>query len=129
MHFTSINNRKVLMLAAMLSLPSLLQAQSAQVEVLSPRQQATNTLTPSALQIHVQCGNPAARIQSISAGLRLLGTLHPAVLLISGTCHEEVLIEGLADITLQGNPAATIDGGTDLNNATVLILGSQNIAL
>ena len=81
------------------------------------------------VQIHVDCGNPTARVKSIAAGLQLLGNLHPAVLLISGTCHENVVIQGLNGITLQGNPTGTIDGGSDPNRSTVAIDGSLNIAL
>jgi hypothetical protein len=90
---------------------------------------STSAFAANTLQIRVDCGSSTAKVKTIAAGLNLLGNLHPAVLLLSGTCHEDVLIEGLADITLQGNPTATIDGGTDPNTATVLILGSQNIAL
>src|SRR5215470_6392063 len=81
------------------------------------------------VQIRVDCGNPTARVKSIAGGLQLLGNLHPAVLLISGTCHENVVIQGLNGITLQGNPTATIDGGSDPNVGTVAIVGSLNISL
>jgi len=81
------------------------------------------------ITISVDCSSPSAKVKTIANGLSLIGGISPAVLLISGTCHEEVLIQGLSDITLQGNPTATIDGGIDVNNATVLILASQNIAL
>lgn len=84
---------------------------------------------PSAIQIPVQCGSSAARIKSIADGLKLVGNLHPAVLLISGTCHEDVVIQGLDNITLQGNPTATIDGGSDPDVGSVEITGSQIIAL
>ena len=83
----------------------------------------------NAIQVHVDCSNPAAKVKTIAAGLQLLGNLHPAVLLISGTCHENVVIPGLNNITLQGNPTATIDGGSDPNVGTVEITGSQIIAL
>src|SRR5215467_1416340 len=86
-------------------------------------------LPVSTIQILVQCGNPAAKVKTIGEGLKLLGALHPAVLLVSGTCHEDVLIQGLDSITLQGNPTATIDGGSDPNANTVGIVGSLNISL
>jgi hypothetical protein len=89
----------------------------------------TTALSPGTIQILVQCGNPTARVKTIADGLKLLGVLHPAVLLVSGTCHEDVLIQGLDSITLQGNPTATIDGGSDPNTNTVAILNSQSIAL
>lgn len=90
--------------------------------------QAT-ALPANTVQIRVECGNPAARVKTIADGLKLLGNLHPAVLLISGTCHENVVIQGLNGITLQGNPKATVDGGSDPNFGTVKISGSINIAL
>jgi parallel beta helix pectate lyase-like protein len=90
---------------------------------------STISLPAGTLQIRVDCGSSTAKVKTIAAGLKLLGNLYPAALLISGTCHENVVIQGLADLTLQGNPTATIDGGTDPNAATVVISGSQNIAL
>src|SRR5262249_25482050 len=81
------------------------------------------------IQIRVQCRNPSARVKTIGDGLKLLGTLHPAMLLVSGTCHEDVSMQGLDSVTLQGNPTATIDGGSDPNAITVEIVSSQNIAL
>jgi hypothetical protein len=86
-------------------------------------------LTNNVLTIHVDCGNPLAKVKTIANGLKLLGNLHPVALLISGTCHENVVIQGLNGITLQGNPTATIDGGSDPNVGAVAIIGSLNIAL
>jgi len=98
-------------------------------ETLTRPPKPSAVLQTSAIQIQVQCGNPTARVKSIADGLKLVGTLRPAVLLISGTCHEDVDIEGLDSLTLQGNPTATIDGGSDPNSVTVGINGSRNIAL
>ncbi len=122
-------------IALVLALPLVMFGQSApRMEEPSPRletrTQQTTTATPgSTIQLRVECGNPAARVKTIADGLKLLGALHPAVLLISGTCHENVVIQGLDSITLQGNPTATIDGGSDPNLGTVAITGSQIIAL
>jgi hypothetical protein len=79
--------------------------------------------------IRVQCGNPAARVKTIAAGLKMLGDARPATLLISGTCHENVVITSLDHLTLQGNPTATIDGGSDPNFDTVDIVGSFEVSL
>lgn len=100
-------------------------------QVVEANDTTMNSTLPTApvLTIRVECGNPTARVKTIAAGLQLLGNLHPAVLLISGTCHENVVILGLNGITLQGNPTATIDGGSDPNSDTVEISGSLNIAL
>jgi hypothetical protein len=121
--------------ALVLALPLVMFGQSAsRMEEVSTRletraQQTTTATLGSAIQLRVECGNPQAKVKTIAAGLKLLGNLHPAVLLFSGTCHEDVVMQGLDSITLQGNPTATIDGGSDLNVGTVEILGSQNIAL
>src|SRR5262249_30111490 len=79
--------------------------------------------------IYVDCSNPAAKVKTITVGLTLLGDVRPAVLLISGTCHENVVITSLDRITLQGNPTATVDGGNDPNVGTVEIADSQDISL
>jgi len=122
-------------LAAMLALTFSAQGQtgprgrkaSSEEGISAPTQ--TTTLPVSALQIRVECGSPAARVKTIADGLKLLGNLHPGVLLISGTCHENVVIQGLNGITLQGNPTATIDGGSDPSVGAVAIIGSLNISL
>jgi hypothetical protein len=125
----------LILVGQILALPVMAQGQTGSRRGVSSAEAVTSapspaaTLQANAIQITVRCGNPTAKVKTIGDGLRLLGSVHPAVLLISGTCHEDVLIEGLADITLQGNPTATIDGGTDPAAATVLIQGSQNIAL
>lgn len=80
-------------------------------------------------QFRVECGNPKAPLHSIGAALKLAVNSAPATLLISGTCHENVVIQGLNNVTLQGNPTATIDGGSDASVGTVAIVGSLNISL
>jgi len=79
------------------------------------------------ITIRVDCNNARAPVRSIAAALKLLGNVHPATLLISGTCHEHVNIAGLDRITLQGRPSATIDGGTDPSFDAVDISDSQEI--
>jgi hypothetical protein len=81
------------------------------------------------IQIPVQCGSPTAPVKSITDALKRLGNFHPAVLLISGTCRENVTIQGLEDITLQGNPTATIDGSGNPDVGTFEIIASRNITL
>jgi len=89
----------------------------------------TTTSTMSGIQLHVECGNSKAPLHSIGAALKLVGNAAPTTLLISGTCRENVIIQGLSNVTLQGNPAATIDGGSDPNTNAVAVSASQNIAL
>jgi hypothetical protein len=100
---------------------------STEAGVSAPTQ--STALPASTVQIRIECGNATARVKTIADGLKLVGALHPAVLLVSGTCHENVVIQGLNGITLQGNPKATIDGGSDPNFGAVEISGSINIAL
>ena len=83
----------------------------------------------SGVQLRVQCGNPYAPIKTIADGLKVASLLHPATLLVSGTCHENVLLEGLVGITLQGSPTATINGGSDASVNAVQVFDSQDIAL
>jgi hypothetical protein len=80
-------------------------------------------------RINVDCSNPIAKVKTIADGLNRLGDERPAELLISGTCHENVVIQSLDRITLQGNPTATIDGGSDPNVGTVEIGDSQSVEL
>jgi hypothetical protein len=96
-------------LAVLLALPIAAHGQSGT----RMAQKAAAISSGSGIQLRVECGNPKAPLKSIGAGLKLVGNLAPATLLISGTCHENVVIQGLDSITLQGNPTATIDGGSD----------------
>jgi len=79
--------------------------------------------------LRVECSNPRAPLHSINGALKLVVSPVPTTLLISGTCHENVLVQGLANVTLQGNPAATIDGGSDATFNVVQIADSLDIAL
>jgi hypothetical protein len=92
-------------------------------------QKASVTLPGSGIQLRVECGNAKAVLHSIAAALKLVVNFVPTTLLISGTCHENVVIQALNNATLQGNPTATIDGGGDPNVGTVAIVGSLNISL
>jgi hypothetical protein len=90
---------------------------------------AAATLPAGSIQLRVECGSPKAVLHSITAALKLVISSVPTTLLISGTCHENVVIRGLNNVTLQGNPTATIDGGSDPNVGTVAVIGSLNISL
>ncbi len=68
--------------------------------------------------VNVDCSNPKAKVKTIAAGLAQVPTAGPSTLLVSGTCHENVTIQGYNLLTVQGNPTATIDGGTDPNLGT-----------
>lgn len=114
-------------------IPSLLLAMSADaLDAPRARPEVPDAaLPPIASQgsVRVDCSNPRAPVHTIADGLAFLQNARPAVLLVSGTCRENVVIAGLDRVTLQGNPTATIDGGTDPNLDTVLIVDSRSIDL
>lgn len=84
---------------------------------------------PSRANIHVDCSNAAAKFRTIADGLAIIGDERPATLFVSGTCRENVVIQGLDRVTIQGNPTATIDGGTDPSLVAVTISDSRGIQL
>jgi parallel beta helix pectate lyase-like protein len=84
---------------------------------------------PSKPSVRVDCGNPAAKVRTIADGLATIGDERPATLLVSGTCRENVLVQGLDHVTVQGNPTATIDGGADPSLVAVTISDSRSIQL
>jgi hypothetical protein len=116
------------LLLAVLLFPALAQASGG----FSPagRDATPASAAPDARKtITVDCSNPRARVRSIADGLRLLGDVRPAVLLVSGTCLENVAIQGVDRVTIQGNPTATIDGGSDPSVGTVELLDAASIDL
>jgi len=123
--------KKAIYLLILLAAPVTAHSQS-QLRT-EPGFERPQTITANAMengsQILVRCGNPSSKVYTIADGLKLIGRLRPAVLLISGLCHENVVISSLDRVTLQGNPTATIDGGTDPNVGTVEIADSQSIVL
>lgn len=82
----------------------------------------------------VQCSNPADEdtYRTISSGLEALArvaTTGSKTLLISGTCNENVTVNGFSYLTLQGNPTATINGQDLASNVALLISDSQDIVV
>ena len=136
MYVTGANSRGRNFLAAVAVVAALWApgATAAQRELGAPRGRGESTTGKAALQkdrnmVKVECSNPVARVRSIAAGLNQLGDERPATLLISGTCHENVSIATLDHVTLQGNPTATIDGGSDPSMGAVEIADAQDITL
>ncbi|MBZ5545091.1 MAG: right-handed parallel beta-helix repeat-containing protein [Acidobacteriia bacterium] len=86
-------------------------------------------LASAASTVTVDCRGHKANIKTIKDGLAQLPAIGPSTLLVSGTCHENVLIQGYQFLTVQGNPTATIDGGTDINHDAVDIFSSSEVAL
>ena len=117
--------KQILYLLTILSLPVAAHSQIS-TKVDAAEVTASQGKNP---QISVNCGTQRTKVKTIADGLKLLGNVRPAVLLISGTCHENVVIQSFDKVTLQGNPTATIDGGSDPNVSTVFIADSRNVQL
>jgi hypothetical protein len=84
----------------------------------------------SAQAVTVECSNAKAKIKTIAAGLAQIPTTGPSTLLVSGTCNENVTIQGYTYLTVKGNPTATINGGSDpgcLTSETEVCLDSVDI--
>lgn len=83
-------------------------------------------------EVRVNCDKPADPAsnphRSITSALEKLDPKGPNTVIVSGTCEENVLIEGFADLTLESDGATIIDasGGT-LN--IILIRHSQRITI
>lgn len=69
--------------------------------------------TPSAYaaDVTVDCNNPKKN-NSINAALATLNKHGPNTIHVSGTCNENVIIEGFYQLTLVANPGATINDPT-----------------
>ncbi len=116
--------------AAIVLVPLLTLAQAAGPDTTRIGDGSSSSGAPSPrTTVAVDCSNPRARVRTIADGLRMLGDSRPAVLLVSGTCHENVTIQGLDRITLQGNPVAAIDGGSDPSLGTVELIDAASIDL
>jgi hypothetical protein len=85
----------------------------------------------SALTLPVNC-NVGETISGAIAKLQLLGpiaTAGPNTLNISGTCNENVNINAMANLTLQGSSGATVNGNSSGNGETLFITQSQGITV
>ena len=78
--------------------------------------------------IKVDC-NKKGSINTTLAMLSKAGKTRDINILLSGICHENVTIDAVENITLQGNPTAIIDGSGEPDVATVTMIRSVNIAL
>jgi hypothetical protein len=78
--------------------------------------------------LHVRCGGRGP-LTSIGAALKLVDMHGPATIVVSGTCNENVLVQGLDRVTLQAAPGAAIvdpSGGTD---DTLAVYDSQRFVV
>ena len=76
----------------------------------------------------VRCGGRGP-LTSIGAALNLVDMHGPATIVVSGTCHENVHVQGLDRLTLQAVPGAEIvDASGDADDA-LSIVDSQRVAV
>jgi hypothetical protein len=84
---------------------------------------------PSTLKVDCNAG------QTISAALATLnkvgpiGAAGPHNVLVSGTCNENVIVTGMNNLTIQGNPTATVNGNANGFAIVLWVTDSQNFAL
>lgn len=83
------------------------------------------TAAPS---LRVNC-NAGQTISREIARLTAMGPAGPNKILVSGTCNENVTINGMANLTLEGDPSATINGNANGNGVALFVTESQNITV
>jgi hypothetical protein len=83
----------------------------------------------TAATVRVECSNAKAKIKTIAGGLAQLSLSGPNTLLVSGTCNENVTIDSYELLKIEGNPTATIKGGTDINFDAVTITNARAVEL
>jgi len=84
--------------------------------------------------VTVKCGTPgtAGEQHTISGALKILtriATTGRKTVLISGTCNENVVVDGFDHLTLQGNPTAIINGHDLATNVALFVTDSQDVAV
>lgn len=73
--------------------------------------------------------------QTICAALATLDKMHavgsagPNMVMISGTCNEDITVVGMDNVTLQGNPTATVNGNANGFGVVLWVTDSQNFAM
>ncbi len=73
--------------------------------------------------------------QTISAALATLnklpavGSAGPNTVMISGTCHENITVVGMNNLTLQGDPTATVKGNANGFGVVLWVADSQNFVM
>lgn len=97
---------------------------AAVIALFMPRSAAAETL-----RVHCDEGQTISRAIDRLTALGPIGTAGPNTLLVSGTCNENVTINGMANLTLEGTPSATINGNANGNGTSLWITESQNITV
>jgi hypothetical protein len=78
--------------------------------------------------LNVRCGGRGP-LNSIGAALKLVNMHGPATIVVSGTCNENVVVQGLDRITLQAAPGAAIVDASGGAAETLLVVDSQRVAI
>src|SRR5262245_49020054 len=77
----------------------------------------------------VDCsGATPGAFTSINAALASLPAAGPNSISVVGTCHENVVFIGRTDLTIFGNPSATVTPG-NANGHLLAIFGSQRVGI
>src|SRR5438309_5029312 len=77
----------------------------------------------------VDCsGATPGAFTTITAALASLPAAGPNSISVTGTCHENVIMFGRTDLTIFGNPTATVVPG-NANGHLLAIFGSQRIGI
>lgn len=82
-----------------------------------------------AIDLNVYCGQKHS-LNSINAALKLLNPAGPNTITVSGTCKENVVIQGFDRLTLVAKPGAVLTDASGGNQwAVVLILDSRRVSI
>ena len=85
--------------------------------------------TVSAATLHVNCAAQEG-LHSIGAALKVLQNVPgPSTINVSGTCNEDVVIQGMDRLTLNAVNGASINDPSSGNNTTITILDSRTVTL
>lgn len=85
----------------------------------------------AAVTLRVNCNAKKTISEAIATltALGPVGTAGPNKVLVSGTCNENVTINGMANLTLEGTPSATINGNANGNGVALWVTESQDITV
>ncbi|MGB7554816.1 MAG: right-handed parallel beta-helix repeat-containing protein [Candidatus Korobacteraceae bacterium] len=85
------------------------------------------SLAAQSATVTVHCGGS---VSGINSALSRLNPIGPNTLIVSGTCKENVVVQGFDRLTLQAaQSGATINDMSGGNNPTVAIVDSQRVAI
>ncbi|HUL80793.1 MAG TPA: hypothetical protein VL131_01540 [Gammaproteobacteria bacterium] len=86
-----------------------------------------------ALTLQVNCDQPKSKLPTIGAALQLLsglvGNLGPNTIEVTGSCKENVSVDGLSDLTLAAKNGASITDASGGTAPTLTVSKSSNFGL